>query len=375
MSTTAVLGMAVGQRPGAAGHAELAVAWMSGLRALGLEPLLVDRMDEPGVGDIRRGVGWVASVMAEAGFARGWSVLLPDGEWAGRSRREVAAHSRGGLVVDVMGYLDGHLEDAACRAYLDVDPGFRQVWAELGLHAAPTGYDSYLSVGLAAASRSWRAPNDGLPWQPLPPPVALHRWQVAPGAGRSVTTVGTWRGPYAALELGGVRLGLRAHAMRAFADLPRMVRAPFDVVLDIDPADATDENLLARSGWRVRPPAHVASPERYRRFIAGSVAEICIAKEVYSRLATGWFSDRSACYLAAGRPVVMTDTGFGDSLPVGAGLHVVDAPAAAAAALNAILVRRSSERDAARSIAEEHLDARRVVARAVEIMLGAATCR
>lgn len=368
MTTSALLGMAVGQRPGAAGHAWLAVNWMLGMRAAGLEPLLVDRLD-PTLGDVRAGIDWVADVMAEAGLHDAWSMQLPDGEWAGQSPVTVRQRSAGAVMVDVMGYMGDRVDGVAARAYVDIDPGFGQMWSHLGLTSAPTGYDAYFSVGLAIGAPWCEVPDDGIHWSPLPPPVALDRWPVSPRRGARVSTVASWRGPYSPLVLDGRRLGLRAHAMRPFASLPVRARQPFDIVLDIDESDRLDAEELRRCGWNIRRPNAVATLGAYRDFVSGSTAEICVAKEIYTELGTGWLSDRSACYLAAGRPVVMTDTGVGAYLPTGDGLLTVSDPAAAVAAFDELARRPEHHREAARALAAEHLSAGMIADRACSMAL------
>lgn len=371
MTTSAILGMAVGQRPGATGHAWLAVNWMLGFRSIGLEPLLVDRID-PSLGDVRTGIDWVADVMAEAGLHDSWAMQLPDGEWAGQRPAVVRQRSQGAVLIDVMGHLGDRIEGVAARAYLDVAPGFGQTWSHLGWCDAPTGYDAYFSVGLALGAPWCEVPDDGIGWQPLAPPVNLDRWSVGTSRGARVSTVATWRGPYAPIVLDGRRLGLRAHAMPPYVSLPVRVGQPFDIVLDIHEADRPDAEVLRRCGWNIRKPGVLATLGAYRDFVTGSTAEICIAKEIYTELRTGWLSDRSACYLAAGRPVVMTDTGVGAFLPTGAGLMTVSNAEGAASAFEDIARNPQHHREAARALAVEHLSAAVIAQRACSLALDTA---
>ena len=133
---------------------------------------------------------------------------------------------------------------------------------------------------------------------------------------------------------------------------------------DIDPWDAADATLLESGGWALVDPRSVAaSPGSYRRYIQGSALELLVPKDMYVRGRTGWFSDRSACYLASGKPVVALDTGFSASLPVGKGLVTFDTRDQARAALHDVLANYEVHAEAARSLAEAHLDS--------DIVLGA----
>ena len=135
-------------------------------------------------------------------------------------------------------------------------------------------------------------------------------------------------------------------------ELPSRTGARFDIAMDVH--DAADREQLAANGWQVRDPiALSADPDAYRAFIRGSAGEVTTAKDVNVRLRSGWFSDRSACYLAAGRPVVVQDTAFDDVLPTGEGLfsfRTLDEAVAAVAAIRADPARHGS---AARAIAEK----------------------
>ncbi|MGN6201288.1 MAG: glycosyltransferase family protein, partial [Solirubrobacterales bacterium] len=184
------------------------------------------------------------------------------------------------------------------------------------------------------------------------------------------TTIGHWRS-YGPIELDGERYGLRAHSLRELIELPRRTRAEFLLALGIHESERDDLEALARNGWQLVDPAEaVATPDRYREFVRASAAEIGIAKEGYVRSRSGWFSDRSACYLACGRPVVAQDTGFGRALPVGDGLLAFGTVEEAAAAVEDVLARPREHARAARAIAEELLDSDRVLGRLLE-QLGA----
>ena len=166
---------------------------------------------------------------------------------------------------------------------------------------------------------------------------------------------------------------VRGQALRSpLPRIPQVLRAAaptgqeFELALDIDPADEEDRRALEENGWRLVDPRAVAGdPSSYRRYIQGSMAEICVAKNMYVETKSGWFSDRSICYLASGKPVLHQDTGLKHLYPTGEGLIVFSTLDEAAAG-----VGDSGEYDrhskAAREIAEEYFDSDKVLTRLLE---------
>jgi hypothetical protein len=207
-------------------------------------------------------------------------------------------------------------------------------------------------------------PDCGLPWITTLPPVALEHWPaVALPPPVRVTSVCTWRGPFAPVEHRGERFGLRVHEFRRLASLPTLVTdATFELALDIDVADAGDARRLRANGWRLVDPHQLAGdPWSYQRYLQGSSLELQIAKEMYVRTRGGWFSDRSACYLASGRPVLAQDTGIGDALRSGDGLVTFATLDEAADAVREVIGNLGRHAKAARELAMDLLDARTVL--------------
>jgi hypothetical protein len=193
--------------------------------------------------------------------------------------------------------------------------------------------------------------------------VVLREWPAAtwPPAREAFTTVGHWRS-YGSIEHEGIRYGQRVHSFRELMELPRRAAARFEVALGIHPDEYRDIESLRANGWELIDPMVVApTPDRYRAFVQGSKAEIAIAKSGYVASRCGWFSDRSAAYLASGRPVVAQETGFSRYLPTGDGLLAFKTLGEAAERVEEVerdLARHSA---AARDIAVEHLDSDRVL--------------
>ena len=186
------------------------------------------------------------------------------------------------------------------------------------------GFDAhthFVSVADAIGSAGCPIPDCGHSWIPTLPPVVLEQWPVAHHVEtEAATTVGHWRS-YGSIHYQGLHFGQRAHSLRTIVDLPRRTPTPLVLALGIHPDETGDLTALEENGWTLIDPDEVARlPQDYARFVRGSWAELGVAKAGYVVSGSGWFSDRSACYLASGRPVVAQDTGFGRRLPVGAGL-------------------------------------------------------
>jgi len=371
-----VIAGAVARRPGRAGHAWALLQYVLGFRRLGWDVLLLDSVDRaPGDAIADPGeVAWFRSIVeafgleADAALLRG--ATEPKGQddpVCGPTRRRLLERVEAAdLFVNVMGYVRDEeiLSAARRRVFLDIDPGFGQLWQDLGLARPFDGHDAYATVGLGLGTPGCAIPTLGLAWIPTLPPVVLDRFRAAdPRPAGAFTSICTWRGPFAPIEHRGRRYGLRAHQLRRFLDLPARTTARFELALEIDPADAADRARLERAGWVLRDPLSAAGdPSAYRRFIRGSAGEIGIAKGLYVETRSGWFSDRSACYLASGRPVVAQETGWSARIPSGEGLLSFTDLDEAAAAVEAVRSDPGRHARAARALAECHFDSDAVLA-------------
>ncbi|HEX5365068.1 MAG TPA: hypothetical protein VFW63_00170 [Acidimicrobiales bacterium] len=290
------------------------------------------------------------------------TLLCPEtGETHGGSPAELAARC---AAADVLLNTSGALrapelvEPAPVRAYLDLDPGFTQLWALQGADVGLDGHTHFVTLGPLLGRPGCPVPTLGRSWIPLVPPVSLPHWPVRPARpGGPFSTVASWRG-YGSIWHDGVHYGQKAHAARPLLDLPARTTQELCLALEIHPDEVEDIAALDRGGWRRVDPATVASsPEAFAEFVAGSKGELALAKLGYIEGRTGWFSDRSACYLASGRPVLAHDTGFAAHLPEGAGLVAFDGVESAADGLDRIGHDHAAHGAAARAVAAEHLDA------------------
>lgn len=345
--------------------------YVAGLRDLGhevllVEPVAAERLDA----DPRIGPYFDRLPLLEGGAAL-WDETR--GSCRGlASERVIEFAAAADLLINVSGMLRDErlLESIPVRAFLDLDPGFNQVWHETGSDMGLGLHTDFFTVGQRVGLPGCAVPDCGRAWVPTLPPVALRHWPVAAGPPQedAYTSIGHWRS-YGSVEHGGIHYGQRAHSLRRLIDLPRRSPARFLLALGIHPDEARDLAALEENGWELVDPDVVAGdPGSYAEFIRRSKGELCVAKSGYVDSRSGWFSDRSACYLASGRPVIAQDTGFGERLPAGEGLLAFGTAAEAASAAEAIAADPSRHARAARELAEEHLDAGKVLPRLLDLL-------
>jgi hypothetical protein len=378
---TILVGGSVAQRPGSGGHTWVFLQYLLGLQRLGHEVALVDRLDpdmcvdESGVPctpEESQNVEYLAEVMERFGLGDRWAVLVDGGGRSlGMSRAALdRAADAAALILNVNGFVDDHevMSRAGLRAYLDIDPGFGQMWRALGLHDMFAGHDAYVTIGERIGAADCTIPTCDLEWITTPQPVLLDEWAAGPPQpDGAFTSVASWRGPFAPIEYEGLTYGLRVHEFRRFAELPLRSRQQFEVALDIHEAEIADLDLLQATGWRLTDPAVAAGdPFSYREYVQGSKAELMVAKGMYVLSRSGWMSDRSICYLASGRPVVAQETGFSQLYPAGSGLLAFSDLDGAVAAVEDVVSDYEGHCRAARAVAAEHFDSDKVLRRLLD---------
>jgi hypothetical protein len=365
-------GMVAGDpRQGGASWAVL--QYVAGLEELGHEVLLV----EPVSVESLEPAGETASYFGQLPLIEGRAALLGSETelTIGVSYAELLEFAReADLLLNISGMLRDErlLEPIAIRAFLDLDPGFNQVWEATGAEMGMDLHTHFVTVGVRIGMEGCPIPTLGRSWIPSLPPVSMSQWSFAEAMPErdAFTSVGHWRS-YGSVEHQGLHYGQRAHSLRRLVELPRYSDARFELALGIHPEEVADLRALRENGWRLVDPYEVAgSPADYASFVRSSRGELSIAKSGYVDSRSGWFSDRSACYLASGRPVVAQDTGFGNSLPVGEGLFSFETAEEAAAAVSRVVSDPDRQARAARELAEAHLDSRRVLMRLLERLTG-----
>ncbi len=257
------------------------------------------------------------------------------------------------------------------RVLVDKDPLFTQIrhLSDDTARDRARGHTAFFSFGENIGRVGCAVPADGFPWQSTRHPIFLDAWPVTPGpADGRFTTVMQWDS-YAAREHGGCRYGMKSDSFTPYLDLPARAGRIFELAIG---SSATPRAFLASRGWAVLDPVELSwDPWAYQRYIRESKAEWSVAKHGYVVSRSGWFSERSASYLASGRPVLVQETGFSDWLPTGAGVVPFTSPEEALAGVEMINSHYDFHSKTARALAEECFDSCKVLSRLIEDAMSA----
>jgi len=356
--------------PWQGGAAWAVLQYLLGLRRLGCSVYFMEPVDGEALSsDAPR---YCEQVMERFGFQDRWALIPPQGADPIGMRRERirSVAQEADLLLNVAGMLSDAdvLDRVPVRAYLDLDPVFTQLWHLVeGVDMRFDRHTHFVTLSDRVGESQSAIPDGGREWIPTLPPVVLQEWPPAERLERhALTTVGHWRS-YGSIERDGIHYGQKAHSLRPLIDLPTRVRIPFELALAVHPDEVRDLKALRENRWILLDPATLAAtPDTYRDFVQGSWAEFGLTKSGYAVSDSGWFSDRSACYLASGRPVIAQDTGFARRLPVGAGLFAFTSADDVVAAVEELERDYERHRAAARELAVEHLDSDRVLGSLLE---------
>lgn len=353
---------------------------LEGLRRLGFDVWYVEDSDEP-VYDVtsywqtydipNHNLGYLADAMTAVGLADRWVFRHPKSErcsGALDAKGLQDLYRRARAVFNVCGAhaLRPQHDDIGCLVYLETDPVWSQVSLAQGdeeLAAIVDRHDVLFTYGANIGRPDCVIPPAGRTWHPTRPPVVVDWWEPRPGGRRTdaLTTVANWHHSGKDVEWQGERYQWRKDvAFAEYLDLPSRSSLPLELALGA--ISGEERQALVRRGWRVIPSLEVADPAEYRDYIAGSLGEFTVTKDQYVRTRSGWFSDRSVCYLAAGRPVVTQDTGAQTWVQAGEGLLLFTSPEGAAAAIEQIRDDPQRHGRAARRVAREHFEAEQVLA-------------
>ena len=354
--------------------------YLVGLERLGYEPYYVEaHARTPSMfvhGDGDKGSAGAAAfidrVMRRFGLAGRWAfhALHDDGACFGMTKRALGElYGSAALLLNLHGATNPLPEHAATGrlVFVETDPVELQIHLHNGNQAAVdylAPHSAFFTFGENAGSPDCRLPvSDRFPFRATRQPVVLEFWAGQGSPGSLYTTVGNWRQRWRYVEFEGeVYSWSKDHEFLKFLDLPARAGRRFELALGS--LGEADRRLLEANGWHVRAAREISEDvDVYRGYVTGSRGEFTVAKDQNVRLRTGWFSDRSATYLAAGRPVIVQDTGFGSTLPTGEGLFAFTTLEEAAEAVERVERDYDRHAPAAAAIAREHFDSSLVLRR------------
>lgn len=318
----------------------------------------------------RYGLSFAAKVLGPLGFGERWGFHdAHTSTWHGPLAGKVPAITHSADVVLNLACanpLRSWLHDIPRRIYLDEDPAFTQIRLLTDDQARQRAleHNMFATFGENIPGGTARLPVDGLSWLPARQPVFLPAIPMAmPCPAGKFTTVMQWQS-YRTLRFDGVRYGVKAESFEPLIDLPARAGPFFEIALG---GTSAPRSLLRKKGWSIVNPLPLScDPWTYETFIRQSKAEFGLAKEAYTVANTGWFSERSACYLAMGKPVLAQETGFSNWLKAASGVVPFASLDEACAGVQAIKERYTEHCQAARAVAEEYFDSRKVLSRLLE---------
>lgn len=359
------------------GHVLSILHWLAGLRALGYDVVFVEHHGWPNAcwnpltktlsDDCAYGLEELSRHAARVGL-RDWCFVDQQDRYHGMTRVELeAACDSADVMLELftVTWLDAFYR-CRRRIFIDTDPGFTQFGMDptvrsSSAYASPMDFHEHFTYGTRIGQPDCPIPTHGLDWKPLRPPVALELLPLQdPASARSCfTTVMKWssRDP---IVYEGVEYGQKDVEFQRVIDLPSRVGDCLEIALG---GNAPYDEIRA-AGWGLVDAAAITmTPWTYRDYIQQSRGEFSVAVNLEVKSRSGWFSDRTAAYLASGRPAIVQETGFSEDLPTGEGLFAFRTVDEAAAAIDAVQSDYERHARAAREIAEAHLDVRTILRR------------
>lgn len=309
-------------------------------------------------------------------LAENWCYVFLHEHYHGMSKQRFDEVCRtADLYLNVSGacFLPETLGPNCRKVFLDTDPGYNQVvmatrpdwvqYVDRWVEQVTNDYDAHLTYAEHIHADDCRVPTLGLDWKTTRPVVSLDPWdelrKTPPPGSAPFTTVMTWKYYSGLLSWDGLTLEQKAPEFEKFKTLPSSTKAQLELAIG---GEKYDPRLFHELGWQFCRALPVSlTPDGYRDYLAVSAGEWSVAKNVYVALKTGWFSCRTACYLAAGRPAVVQDTGWSEHLPSGDGCLAFRTLDEAVAALDAVSADPAKHQAAAYDFAREYLAPDRVL--------------
>ena len=355
--------------------------YLIGLRRLGYDPYYIEDSGrwiyDPRINEFSPEVSGnlqaVVPVLQAYGFGDRWAFRgnYPDGKCHGLTESQILQlYQEADAFLNVTGAQEIRDEHLACkrRIYVESDPFASQIKVangDQGMIDMLAAHDTLFSFGENLGAPDCDVPIEKFRWLPTRQPVAIELWNHGAAAGSAYTTITTWHNKGKNLQWrGDTWYWTKDREFEKFLDLPRRRDGQFELATGVG---EEVQRLLRDHGWRqVDSVAISKDAERYRAYIQQSRGEFTVARDQYVRPNTGWFSDRSACYLAAGRPVITQETGFSKFIPTGKGLFGFKTMSDILAAIDAIETDYTGNCRAAAQIAADYFAAEKVVGSLME---------
>ncbi|MBD2079354.1 hypothetical protein [Leptolyngbya sp. FACHB-17] len=353
--------------------------YLIGLRRLGYDVYYVEDSERwlynPRINDltaeVTENISLIAPILKAYGFEDQWAFRdYPKGDCYGMSEVQLLQLYRDAdACLNVTGGQEIRDEQFACRRriYVESDPVISQFKAAKGdssMIAQLAAHDTHFSFGENLGNPDCGVPTEPFQWQPTRQPIVLSLWQHTCPAGKAYTTIATWNNKGKDIVYQGETYYWRkARELEKFLTLPHQRPLQFEIAANVSEDEKiTVQKQLKQYGWHQRDAVQLSqNMQQYCTYIQTSRGEFTVAKDQYTRLRTGWFSDRSACYLAAGRPVITQETGFSKFLPAGKGLLSFETMEDILAALDEIEGDYAGNCLAAQDIAAEYFAAEKVL--------------
>jgi len=364
-------------RSGLGGQAWAGLQYLLGLRALGHEVFCLEDCGqtswvynwekEEWTFDLEYAAAYLHACLEPFGLARRW-VYRTDDQWLGAPTDEFLEFCSAADLLIMravpLWIWRKEYDRPRRRAFIDVDPGFTQISianGDEGLAAGIARCERRFTYGQRIGEAGCSIPIVGGPWLKTVPPVFLPEWPVVRTDATHFTSVMRWQG-FREATYNGVSYGQRDKEFPNFLELPERIEQKFRIAqMGIEP------KVLENHGWEVVPGEVISkTPAGYREFIQNSRAEFSVPKNGYVKMRGGWFSDRSVCYLASGRPVLIEDTGLSEWLGISDGVITFRNPAEALVGVDKINANYEHHRRAARETAERLFSTDRVLPELLE---------
>ncbi len=369
---TIIFSGSIGRLP-VGGHAWIEMQYLSGLRALGHDVYYLEECGEESwvynwdteqvTTDLSYPAGYVRACLELLGLYDNWIYRAGEQSEGMHIDQFMDVCSQADLLIVwavPVAYWRREYSWPRRHIYIDADPGFTQISLVEGnaeLAQTVDRCDRLFTIAQRIGMPDCPIPTAGKDWIKTVAPISLSQWPVSgDSTATHFTSIMQWRG-FRDVVYEGVAYGQKDKEFPKFIGLPQLTSQPFRVAL----TGASPEEL-SQHGWDVVPgwmPSR--TPESYRTFIQASRAEFSVAKHGYVATRGGWFSDRSVCYLASGRPVLVQDTGLGDWLPLGEGILAFRDVPEALQGIEAINSDYEHHRTAARQLAEGYFATERVL--------------